>query len=428
VLCTQKSGKDHTPRRPRLIRLQISSVCLLVAIALPTFGEKVCDVKTYGAKGDGVSLDTAAIQHAIDDCSTSGGGVVRLTKNSKFASAPIVLRSNITLEIPQGSTLMANSDHGDFPEIEEFHEKGRQALLSSDHAENIVIRGGGTIDGNGKSWWSNLEPGYTRPRLIVFSYSKHILMEGVTVQNSPMWQIVPYYSDDLTFRNMKILAPEGISHNTDGIDPFSSSHVAIDHTLIDTGDDNVAIKSGQPGSAGPDSSSHDITITDCVFLHGHGLSIGSEVAGGVQNVRVERVHFKGTGTGVRIKSNRDRGNDIGNFTYKDLVMEDVATPILISEFYPKIPDSIESAPVTRLTPHFHDIAIENLTATGAREAAIIVGLPESPILRLRLRNVSISSKKGARISYAEVEADHFSVKADQGKGIEVGPGVKGTLK
>jgi polygalacturonase len=408
--------------------LQMSFVCVLAAIAVPALAEKVCDVKAYGAKGDGVNKDTVAIQHAVDDCSKSGGGTVRFAGNSTFLSAPIVLRSNVTLEIPVGTTMMASADHSDFPEIEEFHEKGRQALLSSDHAENIVIRGGGTIDGNGKSWWSNLEPGYTRPRLIVLSYSKHIIMEGVTVQNSPMWQIVPYYSDDLTFRNMKVLAPEGLSHNTDGIDPFSSSHIVIDHTLIDTGDDNVAIKSGQPGSPGPDSPSHDITITDCVFLHGHGLSIGSEIAGGVQNVRVERVHFKGTGTGIRIKSNRDRGNDIGNFTYKDLVMEDVNTPILISEFYPKIPDSIEAAPVTRLTPHFHDISIENLTATGAREGAVIVGLPESPIRGLRLHNVSISAKKGARIAYAEVESDHLSVKADQGNGIDVGPGVTGTLK
>lgn len=390
--------------------------------------EKVCNVRTYGAKGDGATKDTAAIQKAIDTCSEAGGGVVLLTGNGTFVSAPLILKSNITLEIDKGSTLAGSPDHDDYPQITEFHEHGRRSLLSSDNAENITIRGGGTIDGRGESWWPHREPGYTRPRLIVFSHSHHILMENVTVENSPMWQIVPYYSDDLTFRNMKVLAPEGVSHNTDGIDPFSSSHVVIDHVLIDTGDDNVAIKSGQPGSPGPDAPSHDITITDCMFLHGHGLSIGSEVAGGVQNVLVERVHFKGTGTGVRIKSNRDRGNDISHLTYRDLVMEDVQTPILISEFYPKIPPNIDSAPVTRLTPHFHDITIENVKATGARQAMIIVGLPESPIRNLVLSNIDISANKGAVIQYADFKADHVSLHVQQGPPVTIGKDVHGTLK
>ena len=161
-----------------------------------------------------------------------------------------------------------------------------------------------------------------------------------------MWQIVPYYSDDLVFHNMKILAPYHVSHNTDGIDPFSSTHVVIEHVLIDTGDDNIAIKSGQPGSTGGDAPTRDVTIKDCVFLHGHGLSVGSEVAGGVQNVRAERITFKGTEHGIRIKSNRDRGNDIGNFVFKDITMEGVEQPIVISEFYPKIPKTIVAAPLT----------------------------------------------------------------------------------
>jgi polygalacturonase len=237
-----------------------------------------------------------------------------------------------------------------------------------------------------------------------------------------MWQIVPYYSDDIVFRNMKVLAPT-TSHNTDGIDPFSSSHVVIDHVLIDTGDDNVAIKSGQPDSPGPDAPSTDIIITDCTFLNGHGLSIGSEVSGGVQRVRAERIHFKGTGTGIRIKANRDRGNDIGPLTYNNIEMEDVGTAILITEFYPKIPTSIEPAPVTRLTPHFHDITISNVRATGSKEAAVVVGLPESPILGLRLLNVSIEATKGAKLEYVQIGENNFKVRATSGDGIAKGPGV-----
>jgi polygalacturonase len=145
-------------------------------------------------------------------------------------------------------------------------------------------------------------------------------------------------------------------------------------------------------------------------------------------VRAERTKFKGTGTGVRIKSNRDRGSDIGNLVYRDLVMEDVNTPILISEFYPRIPASIEEAPVTRLTPHFHGITIENVSATGARDAAVIVGLPESPILNLQLKNVHLSGQKGASIQYANITTKDFTVDAVTGKPIQIGTGVHGDLK
>ncbi|MBV9082288.1 MAG: hypothetical protein JOZ62_06420, partial [Acidobacteriaceae bacterium] len=149
--------------------------------------------------------------------------------------------------------------------------------------------------------------------------------------------------------------------------------------------------------------------TDCTVLHGHGLSVGSEVAGGVENVRAERIHFKGTGAGVRIKSNRDRGNEIGNFVYRDLVMEDVVTPILVSEFYPKIPTVIDPAPLTRLTPRFHDITIDNLQATGAHQAAVVVGLPESPIRNLRLTKVHVRAKEGAKLDYVELITKDFEV-------------------
>jgi polygalacturonase len=388
------------------------------------YAQKVCNVRKYGAKGDGVTKDTDAIQKAIDACAGKGGKVV-LDGDATFVSAPLTLKSHMTLTIAPGTTLAGSTDHADYPDKEEFKDHGKQALLTATDAEDITIDGGGTIDGRGDSWWP--KPFEPRPRLVVFDHSKHIHMQGVTVENSPMWQIVPYYSDDLSFRDMKVLAPT-TSHNTDGIDPFSSTHIVIDHVLIDTGDDNVAIKSGQPGSPGPDAPSRDITITDCTFLHGHGLSIGSEIAGGVDGVHAERVSFKGTAQGIRIKSNRDRGNaDIAHFSFRDITMEDVRTPILISEFYPRIPQTITEEKVTRLTPAFNDITIENVTATGAKQAAIIVGLPESPIRNLKLKNVHITAATGAMVQYADVIASNFTVQAASGENIKIGAGVTGSL-
>lgn len=368
----------------------------------------VCEIQKYAPEtGDGKTPDTVAIQKAIDDCASKGGGIVRLAGAAKFVSGPLVLKSNITLEIAAGTTLEGSTNHDDYPETEQFHQKGKQGLLSADGAENITIRGGGVIDGRGESWWPHREPGYLRPRLIVFKHCKHVLMENITVENSPMWQITAYNSEDLTFRNMKIYAPEPAGHNTDGIDPFSCKHVVIDHVTIDTGDDNVAIKSGIPGSTGPDEPSEDVTITDCVFLMGHGLSVGSEVAGGVHHLRVERVSFKGTTAGIRIKSGRDRGNDIGDFVYRDLTMENVKTPIQITDYYGggatrEGAAAVTPAEVSHLTPHIHDITIENMKATGAVVAMDIEGLPEAPIVNVRLNNVRIDAVKGAKIFYAEV--------------------------
>jgi polygalacturonase len=392
-----------------------------------------CNPRAYGAKGDGVSKDTVAIQTAISVCERQGGGTVRLIAGT-YLSAPIVLKSNITLQLDKGTTLLGSADHEDYPPKTEFREPGLQSLVSATNASNVAITGEGVIDGAGESWWQMarsiknagvMGSDHPRPRLVVFDHCKHVLVEGVTIQNSPMWQLVPYYSDDVTIRNIKILAPAR-SPNTDAIDPFSSSNVRIDHVFADVGDDDIAIKSGAIGSAGPDNPSRDITITDCTFLHGHGLSIGSEIAGGARNIRAERIHFEGTDNGIRVKANRDRGNDVGFLFFRDIDMKDVKNALVISEYYPKIlpPDSEMPQPVTRLTPHFHDITIENVTATGSTLAGVIAGLPEAPIPGVVLRHVKISARNGLTISYAEVSGEGVDITASEGPAITKLTGAK----
>ena len=419
-----------------LVVLTATGACqAMPAHALDSFHG--CDPRAYGAKGDGVSKDTAAIQAAIDGCERQGGGTVRLIAGT-YLSAPIVLKSNITLQLDKGATLLGSADHGDYPAMTMFHLPDLQPLVSAANSTNVAITGEGVIDGNGASWWQEareikdhgiLGTGHPRPKLIIFDHCKHVHVEGVTIQNSPMWQLVPYYSDDVVIRNIKVLAPAN-SPNTDAIDPFSSSNVVIDHVFADVGDDNIAIKSGPINSPGPDDPSRDITITDCTFLHGHGLSIGSEIAGGARNIRAERIHFEGSDNGIRVKANRDRGNDVGPMFFRDIEMKNVKNALIISEYYPKVlpPDTEAAQPITRLTPHFHDITIENLTATGSASAGAIVGLPESPVLGVVLRNVKISAKTGLTIAYAGVAGEGVTVQAETGEAIVKQAGAKVTLR
>jgi polygalacturonase len=204
----------------------------------------------------------------------------------------------------------------------------------------------------------------------------------------------------------------------------------IDHVYADVGDDDVAIKSGPINSPGPDDPSRDIVITDCTFMHGHGLSIGSELSGGAQNIVAERISFEGTDNGIRVKANRDRGHDVGNLVFRDITMKNVRNTLIISEYYPKVlPPADEAAqPVGRLTPHFHDIVLENVTSTGSDSAGVIAGLPESPVTGVVLKNVNISAQKGLTIGYAEVTGEGVIVKAEQGEAITKMTGAKVSLK
>ena len=414
------------------------ALAFIAASATALHAARTCNPRDFGAKADGITKDTAAIQKAIDTCAAKGGGTVRLTAGT-YLSAPIVLKSNITLQLDQGATLLGSPDHADYPEITEFRLPGVQSLVSATNAENVSITGEGTIDGNGESWWQMARTvhdagimgnPHPRPRLVVFDHCKHVRVEGVTIQNSPFWQLVPYYSDDVVIHNIRVLAPQH-SPNTDAVDPFSSSNVTIDHLYADTGDDDIAIKSGAIDSPGGDDPSRDIVISDCTFLHGHGLSIGSEIAGGARNIVAERIHFDGTDNGIRVKANRDRGNDVSNLVFRDIDMKDVKNPLVISEYYPRILPSesaVAPAPVTRLTPHFHNIVIQNVTATGAAMAGAIVGLPEAPVTDVVLQNVNLSGEKGLSIGYANVTGQNVKVVAAQGDAIIKMAGAHVTLQ
>jgi len=416
----------------RVLLSMAFAACFAALSASSAYAAKTCNAHDFGAKGDGKTKDTVALQSAIDACAAQGGGTVRVTAGT-YVSAPLVLKNNVTLHLDKDAKILGSPDHGDFPPVTMFHLPDLQPLISATNASNVASEGEGTVDGNGESWWEEVRAvkdkgvlgNHPRPKLIIFDHCKNVRVEGITIQNSPMWQLVPYYTEGMVIRKVRLLAPQH-SPNTDAIDPFSSSNIVIDHVYADVGDDNVAIKSGPINSPGPDDPSRNITITDCTFMHGHGLSIGSELSGGAQNIVAERISFEGTDQGIRVKSNRDRGNDVSNLVFRDITMKDVKTAILISEYYPKVLPPENEAPqaVGRLTPHFHDIVTENITATGSKTAGVIIGLPESPVKNVVLNNLKLSAEEGLTISNAEVTGKGVVVTGAKGEAITKLAGAK----
>ncbi len=412
-----------------LVCLVASLVAATPSIAGP--GTNFFDVRVFGASGDGKTLDTAAIQAALDACDKAGGGIVRFTAGT-YLSKPIWLYSKTTLQLEAGAMLKATDERNDFAAN---MPGGFTAFINGPGLADVTISGPGTIDGSGGKWWVPAEEarqkksGYTlpRPNLIMLTGCKNVRLENLTLQNSPKFHFVPTECEGVVVSNVTIIAPPR-SPNTDAIDPSSCKNVLITRCRIDVGDDNVAIKSSHK-VAGREFANEDITVSDCVFLHGHGLSIGSETGGGVNNLLVRNCTFNGTTSGIRIKSARDRGGRVENVVYRDLVMTNVEIPINITCYYPKVPPTDSARPVTANTPVFRDIQISNLVSVSQRSAGLIVGLPESCVSNVVLENVTLASETGLLIRNAKAirlknvkvtvqEGGPFTLENAQVKGLE----------
>jgi polygalacturonase len=331
-------------------------------------------------------------------------------------SKPIFLRSQTTLQIDAGAVLQAHDEPSDFLDA----DGATLAFLNAKNLTNVVISGRGTIDGAGARWWapvraekkSGQPETVRRPRLVLLSGCKNVLIENVTLQNSPSFHLVPADCEEVVITNVTIKAPAD-SPNTDAIDP-SCKNLLITHCRLDVGDDNVAIKAGHK-VAGREFQDENITVTDCTFLRGHGMSIGSETRGGVKNLLVENCAFDGTTSGIRIKTSRERGGTVEGLVYHNLTMTNVEFPINITCYYPKVPATDSAQPVTADTPVYRDIKIINLTASGPRSAGFIVGLPEMCISNVVFENVNLSTETGLTIRNAKgIRFTNSSVTVGQG--------------
>lgn len=390
------------------------------------------DVREFGAKGDGHTLDTEAIQKTFDAVKKTGGTIHFPAGN--YVSGPLELRGDkVRVQLDEHATLFATTNQAAF-----LKAPGGDPLvatsggdfnpfLSIKDSTDLILTGKGTIDGNGSVWWEKAEEarrkvsGFTlpRPNLIVPMRCNNLRIVGITIQNSPKFHLVPTDCDGVWIEGIKILSPEHAA-NTDAIDPTICRNVTIKNCVIDVGDDNIAIKSGKK-IEGREFASENINVTDCTFKHGHGMSIGSETVGGIRNVTVRKCTFEATDNGIRIKSDRARGGTVENVVCEDITMKSVRCAISITSYYPKIPTADAAQPVTTTTPKYRNITIRNLTGTCSGSAGFIIGLPESAIENILLEHVNLSAgQAGLEIRNAKgVECKNVKVAARTGPSIIV---------
>lgn len=375
--------------------------------ALPEIPDRHFNVRDHGAKGDGVADDTAALQSAIDAARHAGGGLVEIPAGV-YLSGPLQLVSRLNLHLASDATLRM------LP-IDKYPggTKRGENFLSGTDLHDIALTGPGTIDGQGEPWWPFAKvTGALRPRMIVLKSCERILIEQVTLRNSPMFHIaISGQSSHVTVRGVTIRAPSSTdpqtpSHNTDACD-VSGHTILVEHCDISVGDDNFTCG----------GNTHDVLIAHNTYGNGHGVSIGSYTNGGVANITVTDCTFTGTDCGIRIKSDRGRGGLVQNLVYENLRMTDVDFPILIYGSYmakerefrdlhhltPEIVARYPAKPVAERTPVFRHIAFRNITATASPGhcAGLIWGLPEAPASDILLQNVSIKADLPFGLYHAE---------------------------
>jgi polygalacturonase len=249
-------------------------------------------------------------------------------------------------------------------------------------------------------------PYVPRAHMVMLRDCSRVLVQNVTLSNSPKFHLVPSRCQELLIEGVKIVSPSN-APNTDGIDPGNCRDVLVRNCFIDTGDDNIALKAnGTPESGAMER----ITVSHCKFGHGHGVSIGSETSAGVRNFLVENCSFENTDNGLRIKSGRSRGGTVENVLYRDIAMKNVGDPLTIFLYYEDKGEAREPAarPVSPTTPQIRNVVYRNIRCEGATKKALdFVGLPESPLREILLEKVQVT---GATTSVSLQDATGLQMK------------------
>lgn len=378
------------------------------------------NVKKFGAKGDGKNIDTQFIQACIDSCPANGRVLI---PSGDYYCGPLFLKSDITIELEENARILGNTNRADYPilpgmtlltdESDDYNLGSWEgnpldcfaSLITGINVSNVNIIGKGIIDGNAQNgdWWKDVKNkrGSWRPRGVFLNKCNNITFEGVTVTNTPSWNLHPYFSDNIRFIDLSLINPKN-SPNTDGCDPESCKNVDILGVYFSVGDDCIAIKSGKIYMGRTYKTPCDgINIKNCAMNFGHGsIVLGSEMSGGIKNVNISQCLFNQTDRGLRIKTRRGRGRDaiIDGITFENIEMDDVLTPIVINSFYYCDPDgrtkyvsSKECLPVDERTPYLGRFFFKNIVCNNVNVAAgAIFGLPEQKIEEINLDNVKFN--------------------------------------
>ncbi|OKS86967.1 glycoside hydrolase family 28 protein [Mucilaginibacter polytrichastri] len=431
----------------------------------PVFKKDTFNIARFGAIGNGITLNTAAINNAVNACNKAGGGVV-LVPTGLWLTGPVVLKSNVNLHINRDAILLFTKDFDQYPLIagnwEGLPSVRNQSPISGKNLVNVAITGSGIVDGNGDAWrmvkkdkltetqWKNLVASgglvsedkktwypsekslkgsqtkqagvlvngktvkdyedikdFLRPNLVVLESCKKVLLESVTFQNSPAWNLHPLMCEDVTVRNVQVKNP-WYAQNGDGIDLESCRNALIENSTFDVGDDGICIKSGRDEEGRKRGiPTENVIVRNCIVYHAHGgFVIGSEMSGGAKNIFVSNCSFIGTDVGLRFKTTRGRGGVVEKIYISDINMKGIAGEALLFDMYYEAKDPVplagenrdvpklETFPITAATPQFKDFHVSNVVCDGAAKAVFIRGLPEMNIADIYLNNMVIKSKKG----------------------------------
>lgn len=406
--------------------------------ALPVIPTRTFNLAAFGAAGDGKTMNTEAFNSAIAAVTKAGGGKLIVPKGV-FVTAPFKLCSSLDLHLDEGAVIKAPETFEalGLPNPAQFKTQAEadavyrvpDPLITGNKLHDVALTGSGTIDGSGQHWWDWSERAmrnaasanrpapilksgeisdaagnaakatppapkrvvYRRPHLVVLQNIERLHVTGITLTNSSMFHLVPKNITDLTVDHVKVRAPwDGSGPNTDAIDPGPGTNFWIHDCDIDTGDDDIVIKSGGT----------NILIENNTIKHGHGISIGSETTAGVHNMLVRHCTFDGTDNGIRIKSMRGAGGLVENVRYTDITMKNVATAITLQLDYVDNNRPDFKGDPTKI-PAIHNILLDHITVESARNAGIIHGIPDSPITNITLRDVSITAEKDLDVRNAD---------------------------
>lgn len=442
----------------------------MAEVKAPVIPDAKVSLKDFGADPTGQQLCTDAFAKAIDQLYKMGGGHL-IVPRGVWQTGPVVLRSNIDLHLEAGAVIQFAADENLYPLIKTSFEgldtRRCQSPLSANGATNISVTGHGVIDGNGQYWrpvkrskvtdshWKRLlaVPGsqelkkdywvpsegyargekganmnvpnattdeewqavkrFLRPVMVSLVDCKNVLLQGVIFQNSPAWNLHPLMCQNIIIDNVLVRNP-AYAQNGDALDLESCTNALIVNSRFDAGDDGICIKSGKDADGRRRGiPCANVVVDGCTVFAGHGgFVVGSEMSGGVKNIKVSNCQFVGTDVGLRFKSTRGRGGIVENILIDGVSMTDIETYALTFNMYyggKSVSEVLaeggqqepQQVPVTEETPIFRHIDIRNVVCHNAGYAMEFNGLPEMPINGITLQNIDISARNDATFRYCK---------------------------